>query len=167
MKVIYTKKKQEIFVDDEDYQTLIQYKWYSKNKYAYNNKLGLMHRFLLKLTNSSIHCDHVDLNRSNNQKINLRICTVQENARNRIPKVKYKGVSYYASVNKYRAYITIDKKKKYLGYYSSDVEAAEKYDMAALYFFKEFARLNFEEKRNIYPEYKKYTSRKYKMDRFT
>ena len=58
----------------------------------------------------------------------------------------YKGVSYMDNsqkrVKRWLAYIDKDKKRKYLGYFHTQEEAALAYNQAAVENFGEFARLN-------------------------
>ena len=86
-----------ILVDDEDYDKVKQYRWwvhkrgntfYAKTKIR--NDIGKfknqsLHRFLMGLESGNIDkrvIDHLDGNGLNNQKANLRICTVMENTQN-------------------------------------------------------------------------------------
>lgn len=39
----------------------------------------------------------------------------------------YKGVSYHKNIKKWISFITIDKKRKHLGYFDDEKEAGEKY----------------------------------------
>lgn len=89
----------------------------------------LFHRLLAKKLGVSFEqIDHIDRNPSNNVRNNLRPCTQQENLRN---KVNYKsknedflnGVSYRKDKNKWRAYITINKKQLTLGHYDKKDDA--------------------------------------------
>lgn len=94
----------------------------------------------------SEYLDHIDRNRSNNSISNLREATVTQNSGN--TKVRadnstgYKGVSLDKRSGRYRAYITINKKQKSLGYFSTAEEAAEAYNSAAATHFGEFKNEN-------------------------
>lgn len=98
-------------VDDEDYDFLMQFKWYTQTKkgdstsYVYRSywedakvKRETMHRDVMKAKKGQI-VDHKDHNGVNNQKSNLRICTPSDNMRNRISapnkSSKYLGVFAY------------------------------------------------------------------------
>ena len=73
--------------------------------------------------------DHSDGDKFNNKVNNLRWATKTENARNSKLYSRntsgVKGVYWYASKNKWQAYITIDKIKVHLGYYNTIEEAKE------------------------------------------
>ena len=90
--------------------------------------------------------DHIDLNRANNAFANLREATNGENMRNgsvRKDSVSgSKGVCWHRPTGKWRAYINVGGRQKYLGTFASVGEAAEAYDVAALMFFGAFARPN-------------------------
>lgn len=89
--------------------------------------------------------DHIDHNPFNNTWDNLRLCSRQDNVRNRRKSVgkssKYKGV--YTRRNKWVATIVIDRKVKWIGTFDTELEAAKAYDREALGTFKDFSCLNF------------------------
>jgi hypothetical protein len=88
---------------------------------------------------------HKDGDGLNCQRHNLRICTIQQNRRNKAKHGKsgLKGVSFHTSTGEWRARIFIDEKEKALGLYTDPLEAACAYDMAAVKYFGEFAYCNF------------------------
>ncbi len=120
-------------VDNADYNWLSQYKWYAQrhrsgNFYAArhsptkNGKQPLirMHRQILGLERGDKRQgDHENHNTLDNRRYNVRICTHQENQRNQKPRPnsssQFKGVSWHKKIKKWQAYITINKKLKYLG----------------------------------------------------
>lgn len=78
--------------------------------------------------------DHIDGNKLNNRLNNLREVSNQENQFNRKSvkdsSSKYKGVSWYPKYNKWLASYRLDKKKYFIGYYETEIEAAKAYDEA-------------------------------------
>ena len=99
-------------VDDEDYDYLNQWKWY-KNTNGYvarafkkDNKKSIimLHRQLLRLNKYSQKIDHINHNKLDNRKCNLRICSSSQNNMNRLPhKTKtsvYKGVRFASTGKK-------------------------------------------------------------------
>ena len=90
--------------------------------------------------------DHIDGSRTNNHYENLRYATHSENSRNAKNRTDgtsvYKGVSYYKPTGKWKAAIRISGKETYLGYFTSEREAAEAYNAAAAEHYGEFAKLN-------------------------
>ena len=136
-------------VDDEDYKELSKYHWYIfTGGYAYNEKLGKMHRFLMN-PDSGLVVDHINHNRLDNRKCNLRVCTQQQNQFNRRPKsdsrTGYKGVKICtldSGKKKYKASICCDGIQHYYGWFDTPEEAAAEYNKWALYYFGEYAYLN-------------------------
>ena len=55
----------------------------------------------------------------------------------------YKGVSWFAARSVWQAHIQVRRRRRWLGYFTSDVDAARAYDAAARQAFGEFARTNF------------------------
>lgn len=156
MKLIPLSQGQFTKVDDADFDWLNQFKWYAqkeKGTYSANRDERVngkkvnhrMHRDILKLLPGEF-CDHIDRDRLNNQRTNLRKCTVTENNRNRRkPKraaatSKYLGVSW--DFNKWRATIYVNKKAIILGKFTDEVSAAKAYNIGAQKYFGEFANLN-------------------------
>lgn len=88
--------------------------------------------------------DHKDLNKSNNRWNNLRLSNNSLNTANRHASVSntsgHKGVSWHATQQKWRADITVAKKKKFLGCFTDKKRAASAYAEAANRLFGEFAR---------------------------
>ena len=68
----------------------------------------------------------MDFNGLNNQKHNLRLCTLSENMMNRRPFVgsssKYKGVYTNTKGDKYYAQITKSHKQMHLGTFTSEIK---------------------------------------------
>ncbi|MHC4574071.1 MAG: HNH endonuclease [Planctomycetota bacterium] len=90
--------------------------------------------------------DHIDGNGLNNRKSNLRLCTVRQNLWNRRPAggtSLYKGVCWRAEKKKWAARITCRDRRHHLGYFDTEMEAADAYDKKAAALFGEFAYLNF------------------------
>jgi len=91
-----------------------------------------------------MHIDHIDGDATNNRWDNLRLCEPKQNARNsRKPKnntVGFKGVA--RSLNKFRAYICVDRRQIHLGAFDTPEEAHAAYKAAALKHFCEYACLN-------------------------
>ncbi len=140
-------------VDDEDFEYLNQWKWYtgkSKNTSyalrtdrAFGTKKTLrMHRVIMNTT-ENMDVDHRDRNGLNNQKSNLRNCTKQQNGMNKKEysntSSKFKGVSWYPRHKKWVAYISFKRKRIFLGYFNSEEEAAKVRDVASKEFFGEFS----------------------------
>ena len=105
-----------------------------------------LHRFLLNVTDKNQFVDHINHDTLDNRKSNLRICSLQENSRNRkkakTNKSGYKGVVLYKQSGKWKAYTKVNMKSKHLGYYDTKEEAALAYNDFAKKTFGEFCYLN-------------------------
>ena len=150
MKEIELTRGQFALIDDEDYDRVSKYNWYAvcikSRMYASNKKKGLMHRFILGLSDRTQLVDHKKGIGLNNQKSNLRLCTHQENMRNRKSSEgsssKYLGVFWDKSRNKWMSCISISGRSKTLGRFETEVEAAIIYNIAARKYHGEFANPN-------------------------
>jgi hypothetical protein len=155
MKKIPINKGLFCLVDDEDYEFLSQWKWTSNAKgyvvRTHREKMGrgtytehiIMHR-VINNTPDGMVTDHINGDRLDNRRCNLRSCTVSQNNCNRIAikgkTSSYKGVSLCKRSNKWRAQIL---GAGSIGYYETEIEAAKKYDEYALKQYGEYAKLNF------------------------
>jgi len=143
-------------VDDEDFEELNKYKWFShkeghtayvwRHEYKGFRQYGIvkMHRQILKPSKCEL-IDHKDRNGQNNQRSNIRICTSSQNGMNsffRIGASIYKGVSYHSQNKRWRATINLNGKQISLGCYSKPEAAAIAYNKAAVELFGEFVRPN-------------------------
>jgi len=104
-----------------------------------------MHRLIAGATKGQF-VDHIDGDTLNNKRENLRICTNAQNLQNmRAHKGRStKGVHFTKKrshlCNPWHAYITLNRKRKHLGYFSSAESAQAAYNTAADELFGEFAR---------------------------
>ena len=116
----------------------------SSKKLGKPNKIA-MHRLIMNPPDFMC-VDHIDNNRLNNQKSNLRVCTQAENSRNRtttdINKSGYKGVYWHKQKHKWYAHITLNGKQRHLGTFANIEDAVKKYNEFAILYFGEFAKIN-------------------------
>ncbi|MHC4566413.1 MAG: 5'-3' exonuclease H3TH domain-containing protein, partial [Planctomycetota bacterium] len=111
-----------------------------------------MYRQVIKVPDH-LFVDHINRNRLDNRKANLRPATAAQNGQNRVKyrkgkySSKYKGVSRRRSRMPWRATIRVNGRPKHLGSFTSEVRAAKAYDRAAKKYHGEFAVLNFSESR--------------------
>ena len=141
-------KDKKVLIDDEDYQKINNHKWYVWGDYntIYSNfdgKTHILSRFLLNAPKDKM-VDHINRNRLDNRKSNLRFCNRSQNNANSFSKNKngYRGVYKYSHFPAYYAEIRVKKKKVYLGYFRDIKEAASAYNTAAKEYYGEFAMLN-------------------------
>jgi hypothetical protein len=87
--------------------------------------------------------DHIDGNKLNNQRSNLRLCTNGENMRNKLEitsnKSGHRGVCRKKNHWKWTATIKLNKKNIHLGYFSAKKEAIAARKLAELKYFGNFA----------------------------
>jgi hypothetical protein len=144
-------------VDAEDAALVAGHRWsafkargkvYAVRTRVEKPRMVFMHRLILGAP-QGITVDHVDGDGLNNTRANLRLATVAQNCRNTPKKrdasstSRYKGVGYRATEQSWRAKITVNRKRVYLGNFHSEMDAARAYDAAARRYFGEFALLNF------------------------
>lgn len=119
--------------------------WYAARQvhHAGRKRKQTLHSFL---TGFSL-VDHRDGNGLNCVRLNMRPATKAENSFNRRKRAgtssQYKGVAQRCPGGVWRAKICKSGKIQNLGSFSSEIEAALAYDIAAKSLFGEFARLNF------------------------
>lgn len=148
-KFISLSRSKNTIVDDEDYDSLMQKKWYcSSIGYASRTssnprKEMPMHRAIMNCPEGMV-VDHINGNKLDNRKINLRICTHKENIRNGkgMSHKKYKGAYFSKERSKFYSKIKVNYKSIHLGYFSTEEAAASAYNQAAIKYHGEFAKLN-------------------------
>lgn len=146
MKRIKLTQGKYALVDDEDFEYLNQFKWCFDNGYAIrgtNPGKIWMHRVINKTLND-LETDHINNNRLDNRKLNLRSATHKENCRNQKLHVKkdFKGVVWFNLRSKWKARIIVNGKEIYLGLFDNKKVAALKYNEAAKKYFGIFANFN-------------------------
>jgi len=104
---------------------------------------NLMHREILEVEDD-LFVDHINWDRSDNRRENIRICSRSNNMMNRNVwgGNKFKGVDYHKTDRAYRARITSNGKMRLVGSFASAIDAAKAYDSAAIDAHGEFAVTN-------------------------
>lgn len=140
-----------VLVDVEDFERVSALHWYKDDAgYARTNiwtegKKPRMHRFILGETDRKTHIDHINGDKLDNRKENLRVCSASDNAKNRGKQRNnssgYKGVIFDKARSKWRAEICFNGNRKYLGRFDSVEEAAIAYQDAAKMYHGDFAKV--------------------------
>lgn len=132
-------RKDQVIVDPEDRH------WLENNTY-YVDKRGYvevarpikghlkrkvyLHRLITGAKSGEL-VDHIDGNRSNNAKSNLRICTRVGNGRNNRPKIGSKRLkgAYRLGTGSWVSKVRMYNRIVYLGTFSTEMQAAYTYDL--------------------------------------
>ena len=162
MEIIFLESSQgkirgETSVDTEDFKRFSNFKWRLLTPTNYvvrsqttngKKKVLLLHREIMSAP-EGMTVDHINGNRLDNTKSNLRLATIAENTRNRGAQKNntsgYKGVfrkSLSCRGKEWRARLNFKKQTINLGSFDSAKEAAIAYNKASLKFHGEFAYLN-------------------------
>lgn len=150
-------QNKEAIIDAEDVDKVLNYTWCAiLNKgcfyaaTAVRNAEGkvvriLLHKLILKCE-KPLEIDHADGNGLNNTKTNLRLVTRQQNMFNvRKPKHNtsgYKGVSWCQSSQKWKATISVERKRHHLGFYNTKEQAYSAYCEASERLHGKFGRVD-------------------------
>ena len=154
MKKIKLTQGKSTLVDDEDYEWISKLKWrYASNGSAVRNssrhlgaqKVLQLHRIIMNAPDGLV-VDHINGDRLDNRKQNLRVCSQSQNSMNRSVATNnscgYKGVYFHKGKQKWYAHITCNGKQKHIGAFSAPEDAARAYNQRALELFGEFSKLN-------------------------
>lgn len=147
----------EFLIDADDYDKIKNHRWFlgaydyivmnDKNS-SYKGKKTYLHRFLV--AGSSAHIDHIDRNKLNNRRNNLRPATFTENFGNqekhrtyagKPTTSKYKGVCYHKTSKLWVARISFERETRTKSF-DSEIDAARQYNEWAKILFGEFALIN-------------------------
>jgi len=124
-------------VSDCDYEALCQWSWHlSSTGYVLRNiDLKKIHRFIMKARIWDV-IDHIDRNKLNNSRENLRKVSVAENIHNqgkrKNTKNNYKGTTFKKELNGWEARCRMYGQDFYLGVYKSEKAAGYAYNKKAL-----------------------------------
>jgi hypothetical protein len=148
-------------IDASDEDRIAAYRWYAMFDkggtvvYAYTRgSAGIplyMHRLVIDAP-VGIEVDHRNRNGLDNRRGNLRLATRSQNAANRgkpggyagrPTSSVYKGVYKHGQCAGWQAKITVDGRRRHLGMFADEADAARAYDAAALAAWGDRARPNF------------------------
>lgn len=139
--------------DTEEGEFLNQFNWYfNANGYARTTVSKGCQKYLHQLligASESPEVDHINGNRLDNRRSNLRPATRSQNAFNKAKSTthpassQYKGVGWDKSKGKWMAFArSLEKTFKFLGYFSNELDAALAYNKFASTHYGEWAVLN-------------------------
>ena len=125
-------------VDKEDYEKIRRHKWlvydsgYVKARIL--KKCVYLHRFLMNCP-EGMTVDHINHNKSDNRRTNLRICTQRENNLNR----DCEGVRFDKRRGTWQAYIHTERGFKSLGSFKNKEDAIKARKDGEKLYYKEFS----------------------------
>ncbi len=145
-------------VSAEDYDMLMRHSWHITNGglYAARTESGTskriyMHR-VINCAPKGMHVHHVDHNTLNNVRSNLQTLTVSQHGaysrKTSGTSSQFKGVSFCAprgirgGDGCWAAHIKFDQKKRHLGHYATEMDAAWRYNLESVKLFGECSKLN-------------------------
>ncbi len=152
----YTSSGKEFYFDLEDYEKIKDYSWaitrtgyvyttYRQDDFIKNGSKEIrehMHHILLIPREGFVN-DHINGNRADNRKCNLRYATISQNNMNTKQRKDntsgVKGVVYYRKGNVWNARIDKNKKRIRLGNFKNILDAIVARLLAEKEFFGEFA----------------------------
>ena len=139
-------------VSNEDYEWLARTPWSVSRGYATHRSRVFIHQLVARRMfgdyPSTLVPDHVNRNRLDNRRENLRLTSQANNSRNVTPwsattSSRYVGVSL-APFNRWKAYLSVDYHRIHIGSFDSEEEAAWHRDQWCIALHGEFAVLNYE-----------------------
>ena len=146
----YCHSQGSFIFDEEDYDLVASERWNISHFGYVTRKIGnktvwLTHALLG--VDDGVIVDHINGDRLDNRRANLREATPSQNLRNQClrsdNKTGYKGVYFNNHHKKYLAEIRSHGVKTYIGLFDNPVDAALAYDEAARVIHGEFACVNF------------------------
>lgn len=141
-----------VLVDTADYEAVMKFPW-RLHDFGYATNDGhprRMHRLVMERKlgrelGKYEQVDHINHDRLDNRRSNLRIASNQQNGFNKRPipgTSAFKGVCWVTQKQRWCASITIRNQRVHCGFFTDEVEAAYRYDQFALELFGEYAYLN-------------------------
>jgi Holliday junction resolvase len=134
-------EKARALIDLEDVEKCKPYKWVFRNDGYVSTKINgkgvKLHRFIAE-TPKGKHTDHINRDKLDNRKLNLRVCTQSENNKNKntyqTNKSGKRGVLLRED-GKYHVAITYNRHKKHIGLFNTFEEAVRAREISEIEYY--------------------------------
>ena len=143
MKTIKITQGRRAIVDDEDFDRVNSRRWsYHHSGYVVRGKPQVsLHRFIIGARKGEF-VDHVNGDKMDNRKSNLRLCTPAQNVQNtKSKRGSLKGLEYRPSRRAWAVRIMASGQRHYVGYFKDKGVAMEARDVALNKLHGEFAKI--------------------------
>lgn len=159
-----TTKGISFMIDVEDLERCKKHTWCRDPRGYFvatiNKKVVTIHRYIFNMNTddlSDIHIDHINGDRSDNRKVNLRKCSSLENSRN--IKVKSNNTSGYPGIRispngRFIARIMVNRKEIFLGTYDTIEDAIKVRVEAESKYFGDFSPTSSRNRKYIFNDNK-------------
>ena len=149
VKTLLLTQGKSTIIDDEDYPLVAYRNLYYNGGYAKfsvsKHEKVYVHRLILGLREGE-ECDHINGDKLCNLRCNLRVVTRSQNNMNSLKRKhstsQYKGVIWNREHSRWQSSIMLNHHSFHLGYFTEEVDAAERYNEEATRLFGVYARLN-------------------------
>lgn len=125
-------------VDAKDFEWLSNYRWHlstvgycARNRARPERGTVVMHREIMGVGDADwreVEVDHINRDRLDNRRSNLRLVTCGENRQNSTPRKgcssEYRGVCWQKKAERWQAYFHLEGKMHWLGLFDDEKEAA-------------------------------------------
>ena len=151
--IIYDKNNEERCrskIDLEDVDLVNKHKWSYAAGYCYNhkNKIHLHNLILNRIPNKNTTVDHINRDRMDNRKSNLRIVDYSLNGFNKGKQSNNTSghvvVSWDKKRQKWETHIKINKKKRFLGYFDNIEDAVKTRHEAEIKYYGELRNSKYD-----------------------
>lgn len=160
--ICYTSSGAPFYIDKEDIDIISNRSWRVDTRGyisgRYNGKFINLHRYILGVDDPKVFVDHMDRNKLNNRKNNLRLCNRAQNQRNYNQRADntsgFSGVYWNTHNKRWKAMIHFNKKAYYLGCFDNYEDAVWARYYAELECYEEFAPHTYQDVINAVQQYK-------------
>lgn len=119
-------------VDSDVYSELSRHRWCSSKGYAVrqaDKRMRYLHREVAGNPATNIAVDHINRNKVDNRRSNLRRCTKAQDCQNKplagTGTSGFRGVSFDRTRNRWKAYAQLDSQYIHIGRFREELEAAQ------------------------------------------